>query len=62
MRTAWTTFTTGSDPGWPAYDPARRLTQVFDTSPVVTTYPEEQSRLIWQDHSFPPLPLSGEQF
>jgi para-nitrobenzyl esterase len=60
MRNAWTTFATQSDPGWPAYDSARRLTQVFDTSSVVTTYPEERSRLIWQDHSFLPLLLRGE--
>jgi para-nitrobenzyl esterase len=60
MRTAWTTFATQSDPGWPAYDSARRLTQVFDTSSVVTTYPEERSRLIWQDRSFLPLLLGGE--
>jgi para-nitrobenzyl esterase len=60
MRTAWTAFATQSDPGWPAYDPDRRLTQVFDTSSVATTYPEERSRLIWQDHSFPPLLLRGE--
>ncbi|MCM3921768.1 carboxylesterase family protein [Frankia sp. AiPs1] len=57
MRAAWTAFATRSDPGWPAYDPDLRRTQVFDTSPVVTTYPEERSRLIWQDHSFAPLLL-----
>ncbi|WP_256788058.1 carboxylesterase/lipase family protein [Frankia sp. AvcI1] len=57
MRSAWTTFATRSDPGWPAYDCDHRLTQIFDTSPVVTAYPEERSRLIWQDHSFPPLLL-----
>lgn len=57
MRTAWTTFATRGDPGWPAYDSDQQLTQVFDTSSVVTTYPEERSRLIWQDHSFAPLHL-----
>jgi para-nitrobenzyl esterase len=57
MRTDWTTFATRRDPGWPAYDSDRRLTQVFDTASVVTTYPEERSRLVWQDHSFPPLRL-----
>ncbi|MEV0716507.1 carboxylesterase family protein [Asanoa sp. NPDC050611] len=56
MRTAWTTFATTGDPGWPPYD-NRRLTQVFDTSPAVTPYPEERSRLIWRDHSFVPLAL-----
>ncbi|WP_044885996.1 MULTISPECIES: hypothetical protein [Frankia] len=56
-RTAWTTFATRGDPGWPAHDSARRLTKVFDTASLVTAYPEERSRLIWQDHSFPPLLL-----
>jgi para-nitrobenzyl esterase len=59
MRTAWTTFATYGDPGWPAYDPDRRLTHVFDNPSAVTTYPEERSRLIWQNHSFRPLPLLG---
>jgi para-nitrobenzyl esterase len=57
MRTAWTTFATHGDPGWPAYDPDRRLTHVFDSPSAVTTYPEERSRLIWQNYTFPPLPL-----
>ena len=59
MRTAWTAFATHGDPGWPAYDPDRRLTQIFDTPPVVTSYREERSRLIWQDHFPRPLPLLG---
>ncbi|KPM53724.1 carboxylesterase [Frankia sp. R43] len=60
MRTAWTAFATGGDPGWPAYDRDRRLTQLFDVSCAVTAYPEERSRLIWQDHSFPALLLGAE--
>jgi para-nitrobenzyl esterase len=55
MRAAWTAFATHGDPGWPAYDTAQRLTQLFDTQPAVTAYPEETSRLIWQDHTFAPL-------
>jgi para-nitrobenzyl esterase len=55
MRGAWTAFATGGDPGWPAYDSAGRLTRVFDAEDQVTAYPEEESRLIWQDHSFEPL-------
>ncbi|MEU5049366.1 carboxylesterase family protein [Streptomyces sp. NPDC021096] len=55
IRTAWTAFATHGDPGWPAYDTDQRLTQLFDTRPVVTAYPEETSRLIWQDHAFPAL-------
>jgi len=56
FRTAWTRFATAGDPGWPAYDPRERLTRVFDLPPTVTPYPEEASRLLWQDH-VPPAPL-----
>jgi len=34
-----------------------RLAQLFDVRPAVTVYPEEASRLIWQDHRFSALPL-----
>ncbi|MFJ8916544.1 carboxylesterase/lipase family protein [Amycolatopsis sp. NPDC102389] len=57
MRAAWTAFATHGDPGWPPYDTGRRLTQLFDARPAVTTYPEETSRLIWHDHTFAALPL-----
>ncbi|MEV0353298.1 carboxylesterase family protein [Nonomuraea sp. NPDC050680] len=57
MRPAWTAFAATGDPGWPAYDPRQRLTQVFDTTPSVTAYPEETSRRLWQNHTFEPLPL-----
>jgi len=58
FRTAWTRFATAGDPGWPAYDPRQRLTRVFDLPPSVTLYPEETSRLLWQDHAPPAaLPL-----
>ena len=36
FRSAWTGFAATGDPGWPAYDPQRRLVQVFDTDPQVT--------------------------
>lgn len=52
MRTAWTAFAADGDPGWPAYDTEARLVQLFDTTSTVTAYPEETSRLIWQDHTF----------
>jgi para-nitrobenzyl esterase len=57
MRAAWTAFAIHGDPGWPAYDTGQRLTRVFDAQPAVTGYPEEASRLIWQDHTFSALPL-----
>ena len=56
FRTAWTRFAVTGDPGWPAYDPQRRLTRFFDLPPAVAAYPEEVSRRLWQDH-FPPPPL-----
>ncbi|MER5727235.1 carboxylesterase family protein [Streptomyces sp. NPDC002138] len=57
LRGAWTAFAAQGDPGWPAYDPARRPTRCFDTEPMTVPYPEEASRLLWQDHVFAPLPL-----
>jgi para-nitrobenzyl esterase len=59
MRAAWTAFATHGDPGWPAYDTGQRRTQLFDTPPAVTAYPEEASRQLWQDHVFSALPLIG---
>ncbi|MEV8313943.1 carboxylesterase family protein [Streptomyces sp. NPDC059900] len=57
MRAAWTAFAAHGDPGWPAYDTAQGLVQLFDTRPAVTAYPEEHSRRIWRHHDFPVLPL-----
>ncbi|KOU35106.1 carboxylesterase/lipase family protein [Streptomyces sp. WM6378] len=60
MRTAWTSFAACGDPGWPAYDTHQRRVQLFDARPAVAAYPEDSSRLIWQNHTFPVLPLIGE--
>jgi para-nitrobenzyl esterase len=57
IRGAWTAFAAHGDPGWPSYDAEHRLTQLFDTPSTVTTYPEEASRLLWEDHTFPALLL-----
>ncbi|GAB1688559.1 carboxylesterase/lipase family protein [Krasilnikovia sp. M28-CT-15] len=57
MRAAWACFAAHGDPGWPAYDTDQRLVQLFETQPAVTAYPQESSRLIWQSHTFPVLPL-----
>jgi para-nitrobenzyl esterase len=56
MRAAWIAFATTGDPGWPAFDTG--LVRLFDTEPVVAPYPEAESRRIWRDHTFPPLPLT----
>jgi para-nitrobenzyl esterase len=58
FRSAWTSFATTGDPGWPAYDAERRLAQVLDTEPAVAAYPEEASRRLWERHTFAALPLT----
>ncbi|GAB1818337.1 carboxylesterase/lipase family protein [Herbidospora sp. RD11066] len=58
IREAWTAFAAHGDPGWPAYDPDRRLTRIFDTPSTVGAYPEEVSRALWREYRFPPLPLT----
>ena len=57
LRKTWTTFAATGDPGWPAYDPEHRPTQVFGEVTTVAAYPENQSRLLWQDVPFSALPL-----
>ncbi len=57
IRAAWTAFAAEGDPGWPAYDVEQRLVQLLDATPTVTAYPEEASRLLWEQHTFPALPL-----
>ena len=57
FRAAWTAFAATGDPGWPTYDPRRRLTQLLDTDPAVIAYPEVSSRRIWRHHRFQALPL-----
>jgi para-nitrobenzyl esterase len=59
VRGAWTAFAADGDPGWPAYDADRRLVQLIDARPTVAGYPEDASRLLWQQHIFPALPLIG---
>jgi para-nitrobenzyl esterase len=58
FRSAWTAFAATGDPGWPAYDAETRLVQVLDTEPMVTAYPEEAARRIWEHHAFAALPLT----
>jgi len=57
FRRAWTAFARTGDPGWSAFDAERRLTRIFDVSPETVPYPEEASRRVWAEHTFPVLPL-----
>ncbi|XRQ16285.1 carboxylesterase/lipase family protein [Actinomadura welshii] len=57
IRSAWVDFAKSGDPGWPAYEPSRRLTHLLDTPPAIAPYPEEASRGLWTDHTFTALPL-----
>ncbi|GAA2431264.1 carboxylesterase/lipase family protein [Streptomyces glaucus] len=57
FRTAWAAFARTGDPGWPAYDPERRLVQVLDAEPVAAPYPEETTRRLWEGYEFAALPL-----
>ncbi|WP_433272327.1 carboxylesterase/lipase family protein [Pseudonocardia xinjiangensis] len=63
MRAAWVSFARTGDPGWPRFDETRRLTRVYDSEPSTTTYPEERSRSIWEDHDVDvlDLPVQREQ-
>ncbi len=59
MRASWTAFAISGDPGWPAYSPACRQTQIFDIPPTVAPYPEETSRRLWVNHRFGVLDVLG---
>jgi para-nitrobenzyl esterase len=58
LRQVWTTFAATGDPGWPAYDPEHRPTRIFGPAAAVAAYPENRSRLLWQDFPFSTLGLS----
>lgn len=57
MRADWLNFATKGDPGWAAYDPATRITRVYDAQATVAPYPEEASYRIWRSHNFTTLDL-----
>ncbi|WP_329348472.1 carboxylesterase family protein [Streptomyces sp. NBC_01261] len=52
FRASWTAFARTGDPGWPAYDTEGRSVRVLDAEPVVTAYPEEASRRLWEGYAF----------
>ena len=48
MHAAWVAFATTGDPGWPAYEPERRSTMVFDEVRAVVADPVRVERLAWE--------------
>lgn len=44
MSTAWTRFARTGNPGWPAYDPVKRATMVFNTASKVVDDPRKPQR------------------
>ena len=49
MHSAWIAFASTGDPGWRAYDLARRATMRFDTTPAVVDDPRAWERALWAD-------------
>ena len=47
MHSAWVSFATTGDPGWPRYDLTRRATMRFDTTPEVVDDPRAAVRGVW---------------
>ncbi len=48
MHAAWIAFATSGDPGWPTYDPQRRETMRFDTTPALVDDPLAAERMLWE--------------
>ena len=48
LRDAWRTFATGGDP-WPAFEPDRRATMIFDRACRVEDDPRGKVRQAWRD-------------
>ena len=48
MHRAWIAFARNGDPGWPAYDEARRATMRFDTASEVVDDPDGAQRRAWE--------------
>lgn len=48
MSQRWADFARSGDPGWPAWDPDRRATMVFDVPSRVEDDPRREERLAWE--------------
>lgn len=49
MHSAWISFATTGDPGWPAYERDGRATMRFDTTSSVVHDPRAWERAFWKD-------------
>ncbi|HEX2484686.1 MAG TPA: carboxylesterase/lipase family protein [Myxococcota bacterium] len=47
MMDAWLRFAASADPGWPAYEPSRRVTRVFGRSFATDEDPRSDERRVW---------------
>jgi para-nitrobenzyl esterase len=48
MHTAWISFATNGNPGWPKYDTGRRATMRFNTPSQVVDDPRAWERALWE--------------
>ncbi|HEY3709771.1 MAG TPA: carboxylesterase family protein [Amycolatopsis sp.] len=48
MFEAWLAFVTTGDPGWPQYEPERRMTRLFDDVTRTVPDPDREQRLLWE--------------
>jgi len=48
MHGAWISFAREGDPGWAAYDTAKRPTKIFDTPSRVEDDPDGDTRAVWE--------------
>jgi para-nitrobenzyl esterase len=48
MHTAWVSFATRGDPGWPQYDLNQRATMRFDTTSALVKNPRSAERVLWE--------------
>lgn len=47
LRTAWTSYASTGDPGWPRFTLDRQTTRIWNVPPTDTAYPLDASRQIW---------------
>jgi para-nitrobenzyl esterase len=48
MHSAWVSFATHGDPGWPPYELSRRATMRFDLTSELVENPHSAERMLWE--------------